>query len=100
MDMVYVGEGTFDTSFKNNSLPGYYDKIGPSVYLRRDLSLPDRQQIYCYKMSGRWCIGPQAGSTEGEGFTKKIGNIYVDSFFIRVWARNFGIGPGCTKNKN
>ena len=61
--MVYVGDKSFQTDFKNISLPGYYDKIGPSVYIRRQLSSPGRKVVYCYKLEGRWCIGPQLGHT-------------------------------------
>ena len=64
MGMVYVAEGSFETDFKNKSLPGYYDRIGPSVYVRRDVSMPDDQCVYCYKLNGRWCIGPHIGSTQ------------------------------------
>ena len=61
MNMIYVAE-TFETTFKNISLPGYYDKVGPSVYVRRGLSRPDYQTVYCYKLNSRWCIGPHLGA--------------------------------------
>ena len=60
MDMIYV-EG-FEEDFKNNSLPGYYDKIAKGVYARRELSTPDHQNVYCYKLNGRWCLGPHLES--------------------------------------
>jgi len=70
LDMIYVTKN-FETDFKNESLPGYYDMIGPSVYLRRDLSTPDYQKVYCYRRGRRWCIGPHLASPNAWAYSSE-----------------------------
>jgi len=63
MGTLYVTKGHFISKFKEDSLTGHYDKISAyrpgSAYLRRELSTPDRQYVYCSKVEGRWLIAPE-----------------------------------------
>ena len=45
LDMIYIMKGSFSEDFKNNSLVGYYDKLSPTLFIRRDLSTPDYQKV-------------------------------------------------------
>ena len=45
LDMIYIMKGSFSEDFKNNSLVGYYDKLSPTLFIRRDLSNPDYQKV-------------------------------------------------------
>ena len=45
MDMIYILKDSFSQDFKNNSLVGYYDKLSPTVFIRRELSTPDYQKV-------------------------------------------------------
>ena len=68
--------GHFISKFKEDSLTGYYDKISAyrpgSAYLRRELSTPDKQTVYCSKVEGRWLIAPEPFSYGFNSITFQI----------------------------
>ena len=52
LDMIYIMKGSFSEDFKNNSLVGYYDKLSPTLFIRRDLSTPDYQKVNFHSHAG------------------------------------------------
>jgi len=57
---VYITKNSFSDGFKRESCFGYYDRVTPRLFVRRERSTIDNQYVYLYKLDNRWVIGPHA----------------------------------------